>query len=87
MVLQHRKLNIHIANLIFSDNQCQLISLTVELHVYIFSWEGLFSFQVEKREKNKRKKDSEEESGEEEEEEEQEEESQTSQSQQRTSRT
>ena len=71
--------------------QCQLISLTVELHVYIISWEGLFvlmicfSFQVEKREKNKRKKDSEEESGEEEEE--QEEESQTSQSQQRTSRT
>ena len=65
--------------------QCQLINLTFELHVYIFSWEGLFSFQVEKREKNKRKKDSEEESGEEEEE--QEEESQTSQSQQRTSRT
>ena len=71
--------------------QCQIISLTVELHVCIFSWEGLFdlmicfSFQVEKREKNKRKKDSEEESGEEEEE--QEEESQTSQSQQRTSRT
>ena len=67
--------------------QCQIISPTVELHVYIISWEGLFSFQVEKREKNKRKKDSEEESGEEEEEEEQEEESQTSQSRQRTSRT
>ena len=73
--------------------QCQIMSLTVELHVCIFSWERLFdlmicfSFQVEKREKNKRKKDSEEGSGEEEEEEEQEEESQTSQSQQRTSRT